>query len=123
MNDGDILSQLRDIHLPSELIRDVTASFALWPFAVLGGLVAMMLLVRLWRGQRWRHRARAEFAEILALDDQDTQWTRLLVFAEGWSARSGRSLTLPDVAFARPDRLTDTDRASLIDYLRAELKR
>lgn len=122
MTEDDVLAQLRDIHLPAELGAAAAAEFALWPFVVLAFAVVAILLVRLWNRNRWRRGARSDLANILSVEDRATQWARLLTFAGGLSSRSGRSVTLPETAFVRPDSITDDQRSEFISFLSTELR-
>jgi ABC-type uncharacterized transport system YnjBCD permease subunit len=123
VNEEEVLTQLRDIHLPAQLEQAVTSGFAGWPFAVLALLVCLILVLRLRNRGRWRRRARTDLSRILSVDDQATQWTLLLEFATGLSARSGRPVTLPHTAFMRPDDLSEQQRSEFIGFLHTEIGR
>lgn len=123
MTEEEVLAQLRDIHFPADLAEGASLALALWPFLVLGGLVLILVILRLVGRGRWRRTARGELAEIVALDDPDRQWTMLLAFASTLSDRAGRPVTLPDTAYLRPDRIGQTERTAFVAYLRAELLR
>ena len=110
MTAEEIIAQLRDIHLPAELEAQPATGLAAWPFAALAIAVVTILLARLWIRNRWRRRARAELARILSTADGTTQWAMLLAFAIGLSGRSGRPVTLPRIAYLRPDAVTDAQR-------------
>lgn len=123
MTEEEILAQLRDIHFPDELADGAALVFAVWPFLVLGGLVALLFALRLIGRNRWRRTARGELAEIVAVEDPDRQWAMLLSFATTLSERAGRSFTLPETAFLRPENIDEADRKAFIAGLRAELTR
>lgn len=123
MREDEILSRLRDIHLPDELGTDVHAVLAWWPFAVLAGLIVLIIILRLVARNRWRRAARGELAAIMEVDDPGRQWAMLLGFASSFSERAGRALTLPEVAFRRPENVGEAERAEFASYLKAELAR
>lgn len=123
MREDEILSRLRDIHLPEDVGADIHAMLAWWPFAVLAGLVALIVGLRLIARNRWRRAARSELAAIMAVQDPGRQWAMLLGFASSLSQRAGRALTLPEVAFRRPENVGEAERAEFVSYLRTELAR
>ena len=123
MNEDEILARLRDIEVPTDTGIELPAEFALWPFAVLACLIAVVLVLRFIGRNRWRRAARRDLDRILSVEDQGRQWSELLTFATGLSARSGRSTTLPDVAFQRPDAIDDGDLRAFVTFLQAELAR
>lgn len=123
MSEEEVLAQLRDIHVPAELNVSAPHEFALWPFTVLAFMVAAILAIRFWTRNRWRRRARAELSRILLVEDQTAQWSGLLSFACSLSDRAGRPISLPDVAFLRPEAITDAERAVVVSFLSAELRR
>lgn len=123
MTEEEILTQLRDIHYPAEVAGDASLVFAIWPFLVLGGMVALLVALRLIGRNRWRRVARAELAEIATVEDPGRQWAMLLSFATSLSDRAGRSFALPETAFRRPDAIGDAERVAFIAHIRAELGR
>ena len=123
MNENDVLNQLRDIHLPADLGSAVPVAFAGWPFAMLAVVILAILAVRYWRRNRWRRNAKAEFARIVEVRDQDTQWSMLLAFAASLSDRARRPVALPNLAFRRPETVSETERMEFINYLGTELGR
>lgn len=123
MTEEEILAQLRDIHFPEELAGEAALVFAIWPFLVLGGLVALLLVLRLIGRNRWRRAARGELDQIVAVADPDRQWSLLLAFASSLNERAGRPLTLPKTAYLRPDRIGEAERAAFVAFLRSELAR
>ena len=123
MTEEEVLAQLRDIHLPADLAGAAPLAFALWPFLVLTGLVCLVLVLRLVGRNRWRRAATEELARISAVQDPANQWQMLLAFATSISERAGRPFALPDIAFKRPEQISDAERTAFVDYLRAELAR
>lgn len=123
MKEDDLLLQLRDIHLPPELQAAPATDLALWPFVVFALLTATILAARHFNRNRWRRRAKADLSQILTTSDPTAQWTMLLAFASQLSSLSGRSITLPNAAFLRPESVTDVDRSEFISLLNAELRR
>lgn len=123
MSDDDILAQLRDIHLPTDLATTLGRDFALWPFIVLACIVAAIVLTRLWLARRWRRRAKANLTQILDIKEPATRWHKLLTFADGLSSISGRPVSLPDTVYLRPETVTDEQRSAFVAFLHAELRR
>ena len=123
MNEDGALSQLRDIHLPEGAVTGGAATFALWPFIVLGTLVCLILIVRYWNRNRWRRSAKSDLAHIMAIEDPAERWQKLLAFASSLSERSGRKVSLPPSAFQRPEILDDTVRVEFVQFLHAEIRR
>lgn len=123
MNDEEILAQLRDIHLPAELGASQPFELAVWPIIGLIAVIVAILAIRLWMRNRWRRHARADLSRLAAMSDPIAQWSSLLAFAAGLSARARRPINLPNLVYRRPDSITEADRASLIDHLRTELSR
>ena len=123
MNEDGALSQLRDIHLPEGVVTGGAATFALWPFIVLGTLVCLILIVRYWNRNQWRRSAKSDLAEIMAIEDSAERWQKLLAFASSLSERSGRKVILPPSAFQRPEILDDTVRVEFVQFLHAEIRR
>ena len=123
MSEDDVLAQLRDIHLPGELGAAAPIELAAWPLIALAVVVGAILATRLWSRNRWRRSARADFSRIVRVEDRAAQWSQLLAFAGGLSDRAGRPLTLPSLAYRRPDSITDAERAALVAHLGAELGR
>lgn len=123
MNEDEVLTQLRDIHLPGELEQTVNSGFAVWPFVVLALFVLMILVVRFWKRNHWRRHARMELSRILSINDPAAQWSLLLEFASALSTRSGRSVNLPQIAFMRPENLSEQQRSEFVGFLNAEIRR
>ncbi len=123
MNEEDVLAQLRDIHLPAELAASTSIEFAAWPFIALGIVVGVVLVTRHWNRNRWRRLSSADLSRIVRVEDHAAQWSMLLRFAGGLPDRAGRPLTLPNVAYRRPESISDAEKAELIDTLSAELRR
>ncbi len=123
MNEEELLSQLRDIHVPVALSEAAPVAFAAWPFIVLAVVIAMVLAVRFWRHNQWRQGAKAEFAHILQVEDRAAQWPMLINFAASLSRRAGRVITLPELAYRNPDTISEDERTAFIDTLGAELGR
>lgn len=123
MKPEDILEQLRDIHLPEAGGPPLASTFALWPFLVFAGFVLVVAIARMIGRNRWRRSARAELAEIADIADPDLRWTGLLTFASTLSERSGRAITLPEVAFRNPNAIDPAEREGFVAFLRAELVR
>lgn len=123
MNEDDVLTQLRDIHVPADVGTVAPAEFAAWPFIVLAVVIGVILAIRFWTQNRWRRSARTDLARIVGIEDPSTQWSMLLTFASGLSGRAGREITLPHLAYRHPTSITDADRAEFISHLSAELGR
>ena len=123
MNNDEVLSQLRDIHLPEVADTGAGAGFAIWPFIVFGTIVCVILAIRIWNRNAWRRQARNELAAILSVDDPETRWARLLRFASELPERAGRRISLPRITFQRPEALDEGARSELVDFLNAELRR
>lgn len=123
MTEDTVLAQLRGIHLPADPGLVAPSTFALWPFVLLAAVVGAILVVRIWRGSQWRRAARAEMARILEVDDQSTQWSMLLAFSASLSERARRPVTLPPLAYRRPDTVSQGERNEFITFLSRELGR
>lgn len=123
MKEDQVLTQLRDIHVPADLGAAVPIAFAPWPFVILAIILGAALMVRVWTRVRRRQQAGADLARIVGVEDPAEQWGRLLAFAGGLAERMGRRVTLPDLAYRRPETITDADRAAFIEHLHAELRR
>ncbi len=123
MSEDDVLAQLRDIHLPAELSAAAPIELAAWPLIALAVVVGAILVTRIWNRNRWRRSARTDLSRIVRVEDQAAQWSMLLAFAGGLSDRAGRPVTLPNLAYRHPESITDAERAELISYLSAELRR
>ena len=123
MKEDDVLAQLRDIHLPADLGAAAPFEFAAWPFIALAVVIAAILVTRYWNRNRWRRGAATDLSRIVRVEDQAAQWSLLLAFAGGLSARAGRPINLPNLAYRRPESISDAERADLIATLSAELRR
>lgn len=123
MTEDTVLTQLRDIHLPADPGLVAPSTFALWPVVLLAAVVGAILVVRIWRGSQWRRTARAELAGILEVDDHSTQWSMLLAFSASLSERARRPVTLPPLAYRRPDTVSQGERNEFIAFLSRELGR
>ena len=123
MTEDEALAQLRDIHLPAEIGAAASIQLAAWPFVTLVVVVGAILAIRFWNRYRWRRRAHADLARIVQIEDRAAAWPMLLAFAKSLPARTGRKITLPDLAYRRPDTITDGERAAFIDFVSAELRR
>ncbi len=123
MNEDDVLGQLRDIHLPENAVFGSATGFALWPFIVLGTVICLVLIIRYWNAARWRRAARRDLADIMEIEDPAERWQNLLAFASSLSDRSGRTVSLPETAFQRPEILDDAIRFEFVQFLRAEIRR
>lgn len=123
MNEDTVLAQLRDIHLPEDFGAAAPIAFAPWPFMVFAVVMGAILMVRIWRANRWRRRAKAEFARIVQVRDHLAQWSLLLGFAASLSDRAQRPVTLPHLAYRHPDSVSESEKAEFIDFLSAELGR
>lgn len=123
MREDDVLAQLRDIHVPAELGAAASIGFAAWPFIALAVLVGAILVTRFWNRNHWRRSAKTDLSRIVRIEDQAAQWSMLLAFGGGLPDRAGRPITLPDLAYRRPESITDAERAAFIAYLGAELRR
>jgi hypothetical protein len=123
VTEDDALAQLRDIHLPAELSAAASIQFAIWPFIGLAIFIGTVLVIRLWSGQHWRRRAQAELSRIAEAEDPAQQWSQLLDFAKSLPERTGRKVTLPGLAYRRPETIDEGDRAAFIDFVRTELSR
>lgn len=123
MNEDQALAQLKDIHLPAELSIVTSIQFAAWPFIGLAIIVGTILAIRLWSSRQWRQRAQTELLRIAETEDPDKQWSMLLTFAKNLPTRTGRKVTLPSLAYRRPETIGDSERTALIDFVRAELSR
>jgi len=91
--------------------------------ALAAAVLGAILVVRVWRGSQWRRTARAELARILDVNDQPTQWSMLLAFSASLSERARRPVTLPPLAYRRPDTVSQGERNEFIAFLSRELGR
>ena len=123
MNEQEVLAQLRDIHVPIALGDAAPVEMAVWPFIGLAVVVAALLAIRFWRRNQWRQGARAEFSRIIEVEDRAAQWPLLIAFAASLPSRTQRPITLPSLVFRHPETISDTEHASFVDHLRAELGR
>lgn len=122
MNEDDVLTQLRDIHLIGELDTGGTSQFAAWPFVVFAVVVGALMAARLWRRHRWRRSARADLSQIVSIEDDSARWAKLLTFACGLSARSGRAVNLPETAFLPLEIITEEQQSDFVAFLHAQLR-
>lgn len=118
-----LIAQLRDIHLPPDAGGGWLDDFALWPFMVLGAAVLALIAVRAWRYLGHRHAARTKLNNILRTADPRQQWPLLLSFASQLADNSKRRTPLPNIAYHRPESVTDAERQAFVEYLRNEIKR
>lgn len=123
MTEDAVLARLSDIHVPVDIGAAAPIAFAAWPFMTLAIIVGAICLVRIWRSNRWRRSAKAEFARIVEVKDHAAQWPMLLAFAASLPDRAGRPVTLPDLAYRRPETVSQDEKAAFISFLSAELAR
>lgn len=123
MTEDEALAQLRDIHLPADVDMAASIQFAAWPFITLTVVVVVVLATRFWSRNRWQRRAQSDLSQIVQTEDPTAQWSQLLAFAKSLPVRTGRKMTLPSLAYRRPEMITDTERAAFIDFVSAELRR
>lgn len=123
MTEDEALAQLRDIHLPADLSTAAALEFATWPFVALAIAAGLITALRLWNRYRWRRRLQTDLLHIEQTEDASAQWSKLLAFAKGLPARTGRRISLPSLAYRRPQSITSSERAAFIDFVRAELRR
>ena len=123
MNEDDVLAQLRDIHVPPELVAAIPIEFAAWPVIALAVVAGVILAARTWRRAQWRRHATNDLSRIARIEDRAAQWSLLLAFAGTLSGRAGHLVALPDLAYRHPATVTEAERAELIATLSAALRR
>lgn len=123
---AEILLDLRDVHLPEAPADARPAEFAAAPLALLAAGVAAAMLLRRWRGARWRREARRELARIGRIGGAEGRRDAALALARRigprLAARAGPGRDAgagpPAALFLPPARVGPAETAALLDRLR-----
>ena len=108
----EILTELRDIHLP--VVAEAQAPLTLdpRPFIVLGVIVAIVAVIRHLRATQWRREARRRLQDIRTISDPAKAQAALTTLLNAIPDRA-RLSTLPDSVFRTQDSAKPEDVTAL----------
>ncbi len=119
MTPDEILTGLRDIHLPADLSGHASLGFALWPFLVLAMVLALLGLARLWVRTAWRRRARKALSETGKEADPNARWAALISLLRAYGPRL--DAPPPPCVFHAPEKIGAPELRALESHLRERL--
>ncbi len=108
----EILTELRDIHLPVVAEAEAPLTLDPRPFVVLAIVIAVVVLIRYLRATHWRRQARRRLQEIAAIQDPAQAQTALTSLLNAIPERA-RLSTLPDSVFRIDAKAKPQDVAAL----------
>jgi hypothetical protein len=108
----EILTELRDIHLPAVADAQTPLSLDPRPFIVLAAIVVIIAIIRHLRATQWRREAKRRLQEIAAISDTAQAQSALTTLLSAIPDRA-RLSTLPDSVFRTQDSAKPEDVTAL----------
>lgn len=123
MSPDEILAELRDIRLPDDMATASSSGLSWVPFAVLGGLVVLVVLVRWYRAGAWQRAVRRTLRSASASRAQQERWAALVDLRLGMTGRVPLRSAPPQSLFRPAGQASDQDADELARHIGQELRR